>query len=475
MIFFHYPSGDYGFLSPEDPAGFTVDRKIFTTVVQYLEYSKAVLSGDRDTARKILNEYDPSVIRGLGQTIREFDGRRWNGQKGAILYRGLAERFREHPEMVPDLVATGEETLVYCNPVDGELGIRLWESDPEAQDPSKWRGENLLGFTLMELRSALRSEMPEAVLRGQGAAVNPAAAAEEAFGFPPYTGNGPYVYLNYSRLDTEEAAKLAGIIRELGYPVWYDDQLGTGRIWTGRRSRAVEGSMAVVELFTSEDRVTHIECLAREFGELLGIPGIFINTVHTNFADEEGCLHGKITDRDFPERLKAELERAEKEYAENAGKRKEKGACDLMIRYYRFLGEKHGMFREEYSYKCNLRTREKYDKNDKRVMDEPKQDYRRGRLVTCRAEPAYAPDEEVYRAIMWLSEGFELAPASSERDYIGTREDWAFDKRLASLRTGTDPELRAEYREKRERIRESRANYPYMDEFEYINSLFDDD
>ena len=81
----------------------------------------------------------------------------------------------------------------------------------------------------------------------------------------------------------------------------------------------------------------------------------------------------------------------------------------------------------------------------------------------------------MYRAVLWLRDSFEAVPASAERDYIGTREDWAFDRRLAALSTGTDPEIEAEYKKKRERIRESREGYPYMDEFEYINSLFDDD
>ena len=213
MILFHQPSEDYGFLSPEDPESFTVDRVLFSTVVQYFVYSKAMLSGDRETARKILDEHDPFVLNGFSRVIRDFDELRWNGQKGAVLYRGLAERFREHPEMVPELMATGEETLVYCDPVDGELGIRRWKSDPEAQDPAKWRGQNLLGFTLMELRAAFRSEMPEAILQAQDDAGSSGTGAGKIFGFPPYTGKEPYVYLNYSRLDTEEAAKLAGIIR----------------------------------------------------------------------------------------------------------------------------------------------------------------------------------------------------------------------------------------------------------------------
>ena len=39
---------------------------------------------------------------------------------------------------------------------DAIWGIRLSASSPEAQDPMKWRGQNLLGFALMEVRDELR-------------------------------------------------------------------------------------------------------------------------------------------------------------------------------------------------------------------------------------------------------------------------------------------------------------------------------
>ena len=46
--------------------------------------------------------------------------------------------------------------LVEASPYDAIWGIRLAASSPEAQDPMKWRGRNLLGFALMEVRDELR-------------------------------------------------------------------------------------------------------------------------------------------------------------------------------------------------------------------------------------------------------------------------------------------------------------------------------
>ena len=46
--------------------------------------------------------------------------------------------------------------LAEASPYDAIWGIRLAASSPEARDPMKWRGRNLLGFALMEVRDELR-------------------------------------------------------------------------------------------------------------------------------------------------------------------------------------------------------------------------------------------------------------------------------------------------------------------------------
>ena len=43
-----------------------------------------------------------------------------------------------------------------ASPYDAIWGIRLSASSPDARDPMKWRGKNLLGFALMEVRDELR-------------------------------------------------------------------------------------------------------------------------------------------------------------------------------------------------------------------------------------------------------------------------------------------------------------------------------
>ena len=64
--------------------------------------------------------------------------------------------FNQNRDLREFLLSTGDSVLVEASPYDAIWGIRLAASSPEAQDPMKWRGRNLLGFALMEVRDELR-------------------------------------------------------------------------------------------------------------------------------------------------------------------------------------------------------------------------------------------------------------------------------------------------------------------------------
>ena len=65
-------------------------------------------------------------------------------------------KFSQNPGLREFLLSTGDSILVEASPYDSIWGIRLSADSPEAQDPMKWRGQNLLGFALMEVRDELR-------------------------------------------------------------------------------------------------------------------------------------------------------------------------------------------------------------------------------------------------------------------------------------------------------------------------------
>src|SRR5699024_9947306 len=84
--------------------------------------------------------------RAHGVCGRGLEDRRDAGTAGRL----AADRIVRH------YISTGDSVLVEASPYDAIWGIRLLASSPEAQDPMKWRGQNLLGFALMEVRDELR-------------------------------------------------------------------------------------------------------------------------------------------------------------------------------------------------------------------------------------------------------------------------------------------------------------------------------
>ena len=120
-------------------------------------YQKCVLFGDQTTARKVLLTDDPSEQQKLGKLCTGYINGIWAGARQAIAMRGLLEKFSQNADLKEQLLDTKDAYLVECAHSDKiwACGIRLNES--ERFDASKWQGQNILGFALMEVRSIITS------------------------------------------------------------------------------------------------------------------------------------------------------------------------------------------------------------------------------------------------------------------------------------------------------------------------------
>lgn len=123
---------------------------------QYMMACKAELFGDREIREQILNCCDPKQMKALGRKVREFDQVVWDKFKYSIVLNGNWNKFSQNRSLRDFLLSTGDSILVEASPYDNIWGIRLSADSPEANDPQKWRGQNLLGFALMEVRDELR-------------------------------------------------------------------------------------------------------------------------------------------------------------------------------------------------------------------------------------------------------------------------------------------------------------------------------
>ncbi|MBN6042186.1 NADAR family protein [Amycolatopsis sp. 195334CR] len=68
---------------------------------------------------------------------------------------GNLAKFGQHEDLREFLLGTGERVLVEASPLDDVWGIGLAHDHPDAAEPARWPGSNLLGFALGEVRARL--------------------------------------------------------------------------------------------------------------------------------------------------------------------------------------------------------------------------------------------------------------------------------------------------------------------------------
>ncbi len=137
------------------PAIFTIEGVSYPTAEHYMMAEKARLFGDIQTCQAILAASQPSVAKRLGREVRGFDEALWSQQRFEIVVRGNKAKFSQNETLKAFLLNTQARVLVEASPVDPVWGIGLAEASPEAADPTRWRGLNLLGFALMKVRARL--------------------------------------------------------------------------------------------------------------------------------------------------------------------------------------------------------------------------------------------------------------------------------------------------------------------------------
>lgn len=158
MIFFHNPNEENGYLSNWFMSDFSYNGVSFVCAEQYMMWSKAMLFDDTDIAKQILSTSDCGEIKQLGRQVRGFDEKTWTAERCHLVTQGLIEKFRQNSDLREKLLATGDEVLAECAVHDRIWGIGLSMTDANRFNCNKWRGQNLLGYCLMQTRDYLRTE-----------------------------------------------------------------------------------------------------------------------------------------------------------------------------------------------------------------------------------------------------------------------------------------------------------------------------
>ena len=160
MIGFFHENEEYGCFSNWYPAEFDYAGKHFAHVEQFMMFHKVLMFRKYDLADQIMGTDDPAICKKIaGQKFPEFNSELWEKTCQTIVKRGVKAKFLQNDDILKILLNTGNALLAECSPYDKKWGIGIDINDPDRYVIAKWKGRNLLGRILMEVREELRQEI----------------------------------------------------------------------------------------------------------------------------------------------------------------------------------------------------------------------------------------------------------------------------------------------------------------------------
>ncbi len=138
------------------PSAFIVDGISYKTAEHWMMAKKAQLFNDHEIFEKIIAAEKPAIVKALGREVKHFDPAVWEAAAYAIVVEGNRHKFSRDAALTNFIKNTKEKILVEASPADAIWGIGLPQDAKETSNPFEWRGTNLLGFALMEVRDGLK-------------------------------------------------------------------------------------------------------------------------------------------------------------------------------------------------------------------------------------------------------------------------------------------------------------------------------
>ena len=117
---------------------------------------KASLMNDLDAYENIKNCNTPEETKKLGRTVSPWNQELWDKNICYIAREVTLAKFSQNEEYKYALLATENYLIAEAAPRDKIWGIGMGVKNPELINPTKWKGSNILGWALMEVRNKLK-------------------------------------------------------------------------------------------------------------------------------------------------------------------------------------------------------------------------------------------------------------------------------------------------------------------------------
>jgi len=136
-------------------SSFEFEEVTYKTAEHWMMAQKALLFNDHKSFKKIIDSPSPKHVKSIGREIKNFGPDIWNDNKYHIVYYGNLHKFTQNTALFNFLKSTQDKYLIDASPSDEIWGIGLSEHSEHIDNPYLWKGENLLGFALMEVRDEI--------------------------------------------------------------------------------------------------------------------------------------------------------------------------------------------------------------------------------------------------------------------------------------------------------------------------------
>jgi len=166
IIFAAQPLGEHDFLSSFYVHPFDYKGHTYTTAYQAIMATIASKFGDDEKAKEIRAIEDAADIELTWDKLTGVTHTAWNLQLESLIIKVNRVKFANGSDLAAKLLKTGDAQIAAIPP-DNEMdrfqGIGLTQENPNSANPSKWKGKNVVGLALEQIREELATVAAAAV------------------------------------------------------------------------------------------------------------------------------------------------------------------------------------------------------------------------------------------------------------------------------------------------------------------------
>ena len=145
-------SGELSPYSNFHPCNFVIDDQTYHSSEQYIQYQKALTSGDSYVANKILKTDTAMECKCLSYQINGVDAECWRNEGYDICYEGIKQKFLQNEALLARQKSTTPKILAEAMP-DRLWGTGIGLHDKNALEMNNWTSRGWLSRMLFNIRS----------------------------------------------------------------------------------------------------------------------------------------------------------------------------------------------------------------------------------------------------------------------------------------------------------------------------------